>query len=98
MSYEVGSGPYSPRCAALEQIHRGEMRLPSQAARLMRGVDIERLKTAKTFPGRLTEAVRGSMYFPVLSATGSTPRPVCRMSPPRRFSCPRTSTTRWTGS
>ena len=50
-----------------------EIRLPSQAARLMRGVDIERLKTAKTFP-ELTEAVRGSMYFPVLSAMELDPK------------------------
>lgn len=50
-----------------------EIRLPSQAARLLRGVDIERLKKAATFQ-ELTEAVRGSMYYPVLSAMELDPK------------------------
>lgn len=50
-----------------------DLPLPSQAARLLRGVDLDRLKGAKNFE-QLTQAVRGSMYYPVLSAMELDPK------------------------
>lgn len=47
--------------------------LPSQAARLMRNVNLERLKSAKTFP-EVAEAVRGSMYFQILNSLELDPK------------------------